>query len=99
ITMIVFGEKQKATKVEIDLPRDFSPPGPLPAPIKELIEYKKATGKKSAKLVLKKGLSEEIVGKITQELGADSDVAKAVREKMQAPLGNESDEEPDQDER
>ncbi len=62
------GAKKKGTgETEIDLPLDFPSPAPFADALKKRIEYKRGTAKKPAKLVVKGGLTQELVAQIENE--------------------------------
>ena len=69
-------------QVVIELPPDFPPPKAFKEPVKSLAEFKKKTAKAPPKLILKKGLSEDVVTQIEETLGKDDNVSKAVRAKL-----------------
>ena len=86
-------------KVEIDLPSILPSPGPFAETLKGLVEYKE-TGKgkkKKGKLVLKKGLSEQLIADFEKAHPEHTQLSEAMRTKLSA-LGEEGDASTDKDE-
>lgn len=99
VTDLVWNVKAKpAGKVEIRLPPDFPPPPPFREPIKKLIEYKKQTKKQPAKLILKQGLSPEIIEQIEKGAGDQEELINVIREKLQSISSDPEADSDDEDE-
>jgi hypothetical protein len=89
-TVVVWGEKARASgKVEIDLPPDFPAPAPFSGALKKAIEYKAGKKNKAAKLILKKGLSEDLIAQLEKERPKELKLIEVLRAKL-GELANES---------
>jgi CRISPR-associated protein Csb1 len=83
VTVVVWGEKAKGTgKSEIDLPPDFPKPAPFKGALKKEIDYKPGKGGKSAKLILKNGLSEDLVARVEKECSGETKLIELLRTRL-----------------
>jgi hypothetical protein len=90
ITELTWDPKVTAPgQVELDLPPDFPPPAPFKEPLKKFIDYKKGGRGKPAKLILKKGLSLEIIGQVEKSRPGDTALINILKSKLQ-PAGHEA---------
>jgi CRISPR-associated protein Csb1 len=90
VTSVVWGGKAKATgKIEIDLPPDFPPPDAFTGALKKAIEYKPPKGKKAARLILKKGLSEDLLAQLEKDRPKEVKLIEVLRTKL-AEVASES---------
>jgi CRISPR-associated protein Csb1 len=83
VTVVVWGTKARASgKVEIDLPADFPQPAAFTGAMKKAIEYKAGKGKKAARLILKKGLSEELIAQLEKDRPREPKLIEVLRAKL-----------------
>ena len=89
VTVVVWGAKAKATgKVEIPLPADFPAPAAFTGDLKKAIEYKPGKGKKAGKLILKKGLSADLLAQVENARPGERQLIEVLRTKL-GELANE----------
>ncbi len=92
VTVVMWGGKARETaKVEIDLPPDFPPPAAFTGAMKKAIEYKAGKGRKVAKLILKNGLSEDLIAQLAKERPGETKLIEVLKAKLAEQANKGSD--------
>jgi CRISPR-associated protein Csb1 len=85
VTVVLWGTKIGVSGVvEIDLPAGFPASAQFKGDLKKLIEFKPAKGKKVAKIILKQGLSAEIVAQIEQDRPTETKLIELLKTELAA---------------
>ena len=94
VTQLTWAGVKKGTgKVEIELPPDFPAVQPFAGPLKKRLEYKKPSAKRPAKLIIKEGVTPELIAEIEKQLpGARHLIDKLNSYLQSAPGGTDKDE-------
>ena len=88
VTVVVWGAKAaSAGALEIELPSDFPPPSPFKGALKKVIEFKPGKRNKPTKLVLKQGLTAELLALIEKDRPAESRLLEVLKSKLASPEG------------